>query len=150
VPDYLGLFRAGCAELATALRDLKGVHFEEAELAAGFETMAKLADEAGAALAPFAEKYGAKPADDPRAMRQALFRAARPGPFGVFLDLHALTVLTADVEAAVVALIQVAHGLRDPGMLDACRVADEHVKRAAAWAQNNLKHRAVHTLIVPA
>jgi hypothetical protein len=49
-----------------------------------------------------------------------------------------------------VMLIQVAQGLRDTGMLDACMLADEHVKRAAAWAQNQVKHRAVHTLVVPA
>jgi hypothetical protein len=35
-------------------------------------------------------------------------------------------------------------------MLDACRLADEHVKRPAAWAQNHLKHRVVHALTVPA
>ena len=59
-------------------------------------------------------------------------------------------VFAAEVQGSVVTLIQLAQGLRDPGMLAACRLADEHVKRLAAWAQNHVKHRAVPTLTVPA
>jgi hypothetical protein len=67
----------------------------------------------------------------------------------VLRDLHALTVLAAGVQGSVVTLIQVARGLRDDEMLDACQTADGHVKRVAAWAQNQIKHRAVQTLVVP-
>jgi hypothetical protein len=150
VPDAVGMFRSGCGELAAALRDLKAVHVEEAELVVGFETMAKLLDEAAAGLGPAAENYGEEPSKEPAALRAALFPAPRPGPAGVLRDLHALTVMAADVQGSVVTLIPVAQGLRDPDMLDACLKADEHVKRAAAWAQNHVKHRAVHTLVVPA
>jgi hypothetical protein len=149
VPDALGRFRAGCGELATAFRDLKGVHFEETELVAGFEAMAKLADDAAAEIGPFAERYGEEASDLPEALRKALFPAPRPGPFGVLRDLHALTVFTAEVESSVVTLIQVAQGLRDADMLAAVQSADEHVKDAAAWALNHVKHRAVQTLVVP-
>jgi hypothetical protein len=34
-------------------------------------------------------------------------------------------------------------------MLHARLPADEHVKRAEAWALNHVEHRAVHTLVVP-
>ncbi len=53
-------------------------------------------------------------------------------------------------EDRIETLIQVAQGLRDPDMLGACLKADEPIKRAAAWVQNQVKHRAVHTLVVPA
>jgi ferredoxin-nitrate reductase len=150
VPDYLGLFRSGCGELAAAFRDLKAVHFEEAELVAGFESMAKLIDAAAAGLGPFAGEYGEEASDEPAALRKTLFPAPRPGPFGVLRDLHALAVQVADVRAGVATLTKVAQGLRDAEMLAACTAAGEHVGRAAAWAQNQIEHRAVQTLVVPA
>lgn len=149
VPDYLGLFGASSGRLTTTLRELSVVHFEEAELVSGFESLAKLAEEAVAALGPFAERYGEDKSGEPESLRKALFPASRTGPFGVLRDLHALTVLAADVQTSVVILIQVAQGLRDKGMLDACMLADEHVKRLTAWTLNQVKHRAVHTLVVP-
>lgn len=95
-----------------------------------------------------AEKYGEQKADE-SALRKALFPAPRPGPFGALRDLHALSVLAADVQGSVVVLIQVAQGLRARPTPDATLLADEHVKRAAVWLQNQVKHRAVHTLVVP-
>lgn len=76
--------------------------------------------------------------------------AARPGPFGVLRDLHALAVLGAEVQTATVVLIQAAQALRDGELLGACLLADEHVKRQIAWALEHLKHRAPVTLTVPA
>lgn len=149
VPDAVGQARAGCSELSTALRDLKAVHFEEAELVAAFEAFARLLDEAAAGFGPFAEKYGAAEPGESKALRKALFPHPPPGPVGVLHDLHALAVQAADAQGAVITLIQVARGLRDAELLFACMKADEHVKRAAAWAGNQVKHRAVQTLTVP-
>ena len=150
VADAVGQFRAGCAEFAAALRDLKAVHFEETELVAGFETFALLLDDAAAGFGAAAEQYGEERSKEPAALRAALFPAPRPGPAGVLRDLHAAAVMAAEVEGSVVTLIQVARGLRDQPLHDAAAAADERVKRAAAWLQNHVKHRAVHTLVVPA
>ena len=34
-------------------------------------------------------------------------------------------------------------------LLDTATAIESHAGRAAAWAQNHVKHRAVHTLVVP-
>ena len=94
-------------------------------------------------------RYGEGESAEPKMLRKVLFPHPRPGPAGVLRDLQSLAVQTADAQGAVVTLTQVARGLRDPELLAACRRADEHVKRAAAWAESQVKHRAVHTLTVP-
>lgn len=70
VPDYLGLVRSGCGELAAAFHDLTGVHSDEAELVAGFESMAELIDGAAAGLGPAAGEYGEHPTDEPASLRK--------------------------------------------------------------------------------
>jgi ferredoxin-nitrate reductase len=150
VADAIGQVRAGCAEFAAALRDLKAVHFEETELVAGLETIARLLDEAAAGVGPAAGRYGEESANEPAALRAALFPVPRPGPPGVLRDLHAAAVMAAELRGSVVTLIQVARGLRDADLLAAATAAEEHAERAATWAQNHVKHRAVQTLIVPA
>lgn len=149
VADYVGALRGAHRQLAGALRDLKAVHFEESEMVAGFETLARFSEEVVADLGPFADAYGEHPPKEPETLRQTLFPAARPGPFGLLRDLGAVGLLATEAQTATVVLIQAAQGLRDAGFLAALMLADEHVKRQIAWAQNHVKHRTVQTLVVP-
>ncbi|HEY8504790.1 MAG TPA: molybdopterin dinucleotide binding domain-containing protein, partial [Gemmataceae bacterium] len=149
VPDAVGQFRSGLDQFAHAFRSLKGVHFEEPELAGCFETFARWCDELRARIAPYGERYGEHPAREPELLRQALFPTARPGEFGVLRDLQSLQVLAAAVHGANTVLSQAARGLRDRGMLDENLHAEEQIRRVQAWLLNQLKHRAVHSLIVP-
>ena len=150
VPDYLGLFLAGAGRAGGGVPGAEGGPLR------GDGPGGRVRDDGGpGGRGGDAPRYPsprstAEAADEPEALRKALFPAPRPGPFGVLRDLHALTVLLAEVQTATVVLIQVAQGLRDAAMLDACLLADEHVKRQLAWVQNHIKHRAVQTLTVPA
>ena len=58
-------------------------------------------------------------------------------------------LLASEVQTANIVLIQAAQGVRDAELLDACMLVDEHVKRLIGWSQNEIKHRAVQTVMVP-
>ncbi|HLJ93577.1 MAG TPA: molybdopterin dinucleotide binding domain-containing protein [Gemmataceae bacterium] len=149
IPDAIGLLRSGLVQFGRACRSLRKVHFEERELVSIWETLARWCDELHARFAPYAEKYGESPAKEPETLRQTLFPAPRPGEFGELRDLQSLDVLTAAVHGANTVLFQAAQGLRDREMLDATLYAEEQIRRMQAWLLNQIKHRAVHSLIVP-
>jgi hypothetical protein len=46
--------------------------------------------------------------------------------------------------------MQAAKQLRDDELVGVCIVLDEQNKRQQAWLQTEIKHRAPHTLVVPA
>ncbi|HZU34911.1 MAG TPA: hypothetical protein VFA18_03330, partial [Gemmataceae bacterium] len=85
----------------------------------------------------------------PEALRQTLFPAPRPGELGELRDLQSLDVLAAAVHGANTVLFQGAQGLRDRQMLDTTLYAEEHIRRIQAWILNQVKHRAVHSSLVP-
>jgi anaerobic selenocysteine-containing dehydrogenase len=149
VSDALGFFRSGLEQLAQACRSLKGVHFRELELIGTWETFARWCDELHEQFAPFAQKYGEHPSKEPQMLRQVLFAVARPGEFGEMRDLQSLEVLATVVHGGNTLLFQAAQGLRDRHMLDATLYAEEQLRRMLAWLLNQVKHRAVHSLLVP-
>jgi ferredoxin-nitrate reductase len=149
VPDSLGLLRESLDQFAKAARSLPGVHFEDPEVVRGCERLAELADEANAALAPFAERYGSAAAKEPEHLRQTLFPTARPGAFGLLRDLQSLKLMAGQVHTANTSVSQAAKGLRDDGLMAACGLVDEHARRQEAWLHNQILHRSTHTLMVP-
>jgi anaerobic selenocysteine-containing dehydrogenase len=149
VPDAIGQFRSGLAAFAQACRSLKDIHFEELEYVGGWETLARWCDELSAQFEPFAVKYGEQPDEEPERLRVALFPAARPGGVGLLRDLQSLEVLAAQVEGSANVLFQTAQGLRDEVFVDGSLHAQEQLRRALAWIQNHVKHKAPHALLVP-
>jgi anaerobic selenocysteine-containing dehydrogenase len=149
VPDSIGLLRESLDQFARAARSLKGVHFEDAEVVGGCERLAELADEANAALGPFAGRYGSAAAKEPEQLRQTLFPAARPGAFGLLRDLQSLKLMAGQVHTANTSVSQAAQGLRDDDLMAACGLVDEHARRQEAWLHNQILHRSTHTLMVP-
>ncbi|MFO0847087.1 MAG: molybdopterin-dependent oxidoreductase [Gemmataceae bacterium] len=149
VPDGIGLLRAALGQFAEACRALKEVHFTELELVGCWETFAQWCDALHARFEPFAARYGETPSKEPEQLRRTLFPAARPGEFGELRDLQSLELLAAAVHGANTVLVQVAQGLRDRELLAAALEADEQVRRIQAWAQTQVKHRSVHSLLVP-
>ncbi len=150
VPDAIGRLRASHRSFATACRDLKSVHTEEAELVAGWETLARWSDDAAAALGRFADRYGEQLSDLPENLRKTLFPAPRPGAVGVLEDLHALAVLASDAQVGVAVVQQAAKILHDADMLDTALHVADHTKRQHQWLMTHVKHRSPHTLTVPA
>jgi len=148
-PDAMGQLRASLTQFAEACRSLKKVHFQELELVGCWETFAQWCDELNKRLEPFAGKYGEKAIKEPAKLRRTLFSATRTGEFGELRDLQSLEVLASALHGANTLLIQSSQGLRDPDLLDAALDADEHIRRIQAWIANQVKHRAVHSLLVP-
>jgi len=149
LPDSLGLLRESLEQFAKAARSLTKVHFGEPELVGGCERLAELADEADAALAPFAEEYGSARSTAPAELRQALFPAPRPGAFGLLRDLQSLKLMAGQVHTANTSVSQAAQGLLDDGLMAACGLVDEHARRQEAWLHSQILHRSTHTLTVP-
>lgn len=149
VPDAIGFFRSGLEQLAQACRSLKLVHFKELELVGSWETFARWCDELHKQFAPFAQKYGEQPTKELHNLREVLFPESRPGEFGEMRDLQSLEVLASAVHGGNTLLFQAAQGLRDQHMLDATLYAEEQLRRMLAWMLNQVKHRAVHSLLVP-
>jgi anaerobic selenocysteine-containing dehydrogenase len=149
VPDSLGLLRASLDEFANAARSLKKIHFEEPELVGGCERLAELADEANAALEPFAREYGSTTAKEPEQLRRTLFPTARPGAFGLLRDLQSLKLMAGQVHTANTSVSQAAQGLRDDALMAACGLVNEHARRQEAWLHSQILHRSTHTLTVP-
>jgi anaerobic selenocysteine-containing dehydrogenase len=149
VPDAIGQLRASLQSFAAACRSLKHVHFKELELVGCWETFARWCDDLHAALAVFAEKYGEEPDKESEQLRGVLFPAARPGEFGELRDLQSLELLGAQVQSAATTVFLAAQGLRDGTLLDTARNTQEHIRRVLAWTQNEVKHRTVHSLLVP-
>ena len=149
VPDAVGQLRSGLEQFAVACRDLKAVHVKELELVGSGELFARWCDELRAEFGPFAAKYGEHPGKGPETLRQVLFPTVRPGEFGELRDLQSLELLGTQVQGATTVLIQAAQGLRDRELLAASLHAAEQIRRVLAWADTQVKHRAVHSLLVP-
>ena len=149
VPDAVGLLRASLEQFAKAARSLEKVHFEDAEVVGGCERLAELADDANAALEPFAEGYRSAAAKEPEHLRQTLFPAPRPGAFGLFQDLQSLKLMAGQVSTANTSVSQAAQGLRNDALITACGRVDGHARRQEAWLHNQILHRSAHTITVP-
>jgi ferredoxin-nitrate reductase len=149
VPDAIGFFRSGLEQFAQQCRSLKEVHIRELELQGCWETFARWCEELHEKFAPFARKYGEHPSREPQALRQVLFPEPRPGEFGELRDLQSLEILATAVHGGNTVLFQVAQGLRDKEMLAATLDAEDQLRRMLAWALNQVKHRTVHSLVVP-
>jgi hypothetical protein len=113
------------------------------------KTLARLADESAARVVPATAAHGEQATDEPKALRQALFPAPRPGAFGLLRDLQALKVFATEMQVANNVVSQAARGLRDAEMMAACGEVEERNRLQAAWLQTQILHRAAHTLIVP-
>jgi hypothetical protein len=128
---------------------LKKAHFQELELVGCWGTFAQWCDELHESFAPFANRHGEQPAKEPQTLRKTLFPEARTGEFGELRDLQSLDVLASALHGANTVAFQTAQGLRDRAMLDAAVNAEEHIRRMQAWIENQVKHRAVHSMLVP-
>ena len=85
----------------------------------------------------------------PESLRSTLFPSARTGAFGLLRDLHSLLVLHSETHVALTVVMQAAKELRDERLLDACHHLEERGLTQKAWLENQIKHRAPHTLVVP-
>ncbi len=149
IPDAIGQLRTSLKEFAKACRSLKDIHFQELELVGCWETFAQWCDELHRELKPVAKKHGEEKAKEPAKLRRTLFPGTRTGEFGELRDLQSLEVLATTLHGANTVVFQAAQGLRDRELLDVTLKAEDQIRRIQAWIANQVKHRAVHSLLVP-
>jgi hypothetical protein len=70
--------------------------------------------------------------------------------FGLLVDLQELAVLASESHLTLTVVRQAALALRDQHFLDVCDHLKEQTERQQAWLLTHVKHRAAHTLVVPA
>jgi hypothetical protein len=63
--------------------------------------------------------------------------------------LHALSVMSAEVNVSLTVVMQASKELRDDELLGVCIYLDEQNKRQQAWLVTQIEHRVPHTLVVP-
>src|SRR5215211_2347409 len=148
VADYLGLLRAGEAELADALDAVASHHGAEPDITAACTKLAEWSRGHVEALAPLAERYGAQPADEPHSLRTALFRGPREGGFGLVRDLHDLWLMATETQLCWTILSQAAAALRDAEMKDVCDRCGQESGRQIAWLRTRVKLAAPQALVV--
>ncbi len=133
-----------------ACRSVYDHHLEETDVRAGVATLERFARESAEALSLFLDRYGRHEVEGPDRLRKALFPGPRAGSFGLLRDLHALLLMAYEVRVTLTAVTQAAQELRDGRLVEECLRQAGQNHRQIAWLDEQIKHRAGHTLLVPA
>jgi len=91
VAHWLGMLHRSLDATAEAFRQVARAHRDEPDVEDTCRYLAGLADRQGAALLPFAERYGEAAEDAPDRLHSALFGGPRVGPLALLRDLHDCT-----------------------------------------------------------
>jgi hypothetical protein len=143
LPHYLGLLHRAQTALAAAFRAVGEAHAEEADVFHLTRTLAQRCDRHAERLAPFLERYGRQPGDEP-----ARFAGPRSGGLGLLRDLHDLYVLAAQVDIAWTMVGQAARGLRDDELLGAASAGEAETATQMRWLRTRMKTAAPQALVV--
>jgi len=140
-------------ELAKRLRRTGERHAAESDLFHLGHTLARQCAEHLRALAPFAERYGAKPAPDDVDASPGLLEAARVKSAGLvgrteaaglllMADLRELYLAAQHAELAWVVLLQAAKARRDAGLIDVVTRCHEEAEMCGKWVRTRIKEAA--------
>ncbi len=149
VGDYLSLLPAAHQQFVEACRSVYDHHLEETDLRAGVATLERFSRESAEALPLFLDRYGRHDVEGPDRLRKALFPGPRAGSFGLLRDVHALLLMAYEVQVTLTAVLQAAQELRDSRLVEECVHQVGQNRRQVAWLEEQIKHRAGHTLVVP-
>jgi Domain of unknown function (DUF892) len=141
------------AELGKRLRVTGERHASESDLYHLGHTLARRCAEHLRALAPFADRYGAKPApDDPDASPGLLATVRRKSgeilgrsqAAGLLLmaDLRELYLAAQHAEIAWVVLLQAARARRDPELIEVVTRCHEEAEMCSKWLRTRIKEAA--------
>jgi hypothetical protein len=141
------------AELAKRLRVTGERHASESDIYHLGHTLARRSAEHLQALAPFAERYGAKPApDDLDATHGVLETVRRKGAqvigrseaAGLMLmaDLRELYLVAQHAEIAWVVLLQAAKARRDAELIEVVTRCHEEAEMCGKWLRTRIKDAA--------
>jgi hypothetical protein len=141
------------AELAKRLRVTGERHASESDLYHLGHTLSRRSAEHLRALAPFAERYGAKPAPDDvdtspglleTVRRKGAQVVGRSEAAGLILmaDLRELYLAAQHAELAWVVLMQAAKAKRDADLIEAVTRCHEEAEMCGKWLRTRIKEAA--------
>jgi hypothetical protein len=141
------------AELAKALRVTGERHASESDIYHLGHTLARQCAEHLEALAPFAERYGAKPAPDDVEASPGILEAVRRRTAGIvgrseaaglllMADLRDLYLTAQHAELAWVVLLQAAKARRDADLIDVVTRCHEQTEMCGKWLRTRIKDAA--------
>jgi hypothetical protein len=145
---YLGLLHRAEDALADAFREVAGAHPDEPDVHQDCIRMAGQCELHVERLAPFLDRYGEAPDDEPERLHADLFRGARTGGLGLLRDLHDLYVMAAASDIAWTIIGQAAQGARDRDLLDVVTSCERDTTIQQAWLRTRMKAAAPQALVV--
>jgi hypothetical protein len=145
---YLGLLHRAEDSLADAFREVARAHPDEPDVHQDCIRMARQCEAHVERLAPFLDRYGEAPEDEPERLHADLFGGARTGGLGLLRDLHDLYVMAAASDVAWMIIGQAAQGARDPDLLDVVTFCEHDTTIQQMWLRTRMKAAAPQALVV--
>jgi hypothetical protein len=145
---YLGLIHRAEGALADAFREVAGAHSDEPDVQQDRIRMARQCEGHVERLAPFLDRYGEAPDDQPERLHADLFQGTRTGGLALLRDLHDLYVMTAASDIAWTVIGQAAQGARDSDLHDVVTSCERDTVIQQAWIRTRMKAEAPQALVV--
>ncbi len=144
----LGMLDRFERDLADAYRQVADAHGDEPDVTATCQRLAGQCDAHVERLAPFVERYGEDPPEEPDRLHHDLFQGTRSGGFGLLRDLHDLYLLASGCDICWTLIGQAAQGARDTDLLEVVEACDGETTVQLRWLTTRMKQAAPQALLV--
>lgn len=148
VADYVGVLEDSERALAEALEQVAEAHAAEPDVLSTCKLLARESRTHLEQLREVSEKYGERPAGEPRRVRDALF-SDTGSPIKLLRDLHDVRLLAGEAHISQVILQQTALALRDRSLQNLLDRMAAHNRRQRSWLETRLQQAAPQSLTVP-
>jgi hypothetical protein len=145
---YLGLLHRAETALSESFRQVVDAHGDEPDVRLDCVRMARQCERHVERLAPFLDRYGEAPDDQPERLHADLFQGTRTGGLALLRDLHDLYVMTAASDIAWTVIGQAAQGARDSDLHDVVTSCERDTVIQQAWIRTRMKAEAPQALVV--
>jgi hypothetical protein len=148
IAHYLGLLHKAQANLAAAFREVADGHPEEVDVMHTCNRLAQECDRHAEQLAPFVERYGEDPPEEPDRLHSEIFKGSRSGGLGLLRDLQDLYLMAAECDISWTLVGQAAQGLRDDDLLEVVQSNEQGTALQLKWLRTRMKQAAPQALVV--
>jgi hypothetical protein len=148
IAHYLGLLHKAQANLAAAFREVADGHPEEVDVVHTCNRLAQECDRHAEQLAPFVERYGEDPPEEPDRLHSEIFKGSRSGGLGLLRDLQDLYLMAAECDISWTLVGQAAQGLRDDDLLEVVQSNEQGTALQLKWLRTRMKQAAPQALVV--
>ena len=145
---YLGLLHKAQVNLAAAFREVADGHPDEVDVVHTCNRLAQECDRHAEQLAPFVERYGEDPPEEPDRLHSEIFKGSRSGGLGLLRDLQDLYLMAAECDVSWTLVGQAAQGLRDDELLEVVQADEQRTALQLKWLRTRMKEAAPQALVV--